>query len=69
MLKRLQSKMWQWWYRHHPSPSRFTKDEALKIARTYNLETEVIEAMKHGCNPDEALQDWDIYPYNEDINN
>ena len=60
---------WRWWYKHHPSPSRFTKDEALQIARNYKLEAEVIEAMKHGCNPDEALQDWDIYPYNKMSNN
>jgi hypothetical protein len=35
----------------------------LEIARRYRLEYEVIKAMDHGCNPDEALQEWDIYPY------
>ena len=64
MINRLISPLWQWWYKHYSIPSRFTKEEALKIARDHNLETEVIMAMKHGCNPDEALQDWDIYPYN-----
>ena len=65
MFKRLIARFWQWWYRIHPTPSHFTKEEALNIARNYNLENEVIDAMKHGCNPDEALQDWDIYPYNK----
>jgi len=44
--------------------SRFTKEEALKIARDYNLEQEVKDAMRFGFTPDEALEDWDIYPYN-----
>jgi hypothetical protein len=35
----------------------------VSIARKYNLEYEVIKAMDNGCNPDEALQDWDIFPY------
>lgn len=65
MISRLIAIFWQWWYRHHSTPSHFTKDEVLKIAHNYNLEAEVIEAMKHGCSPDEALQEWDIYPYNE----
>ena len=64
MFQRLVAPLWKWWYKHHPTPSRFTKDEALQIARKYKLEEEVIMAMKNGCNPDEALQDWDIYPYN-----
>lgn len=61
MIRRITTLFWQLWYRHCSS-SRFTKDEALKIARAYKLEAEVIEAMKYGCNPDEALQEWDIYP-------
>jgi hypothetical protein len=40
-----------------------TKEEALQIAQNYGLEEEVMEGMAHGCTPDEALQDWDIYPY------
>ena len=63
MFNRLQTIYWKWWYRHHPSPSRFTKDEALKIAQEHNLEAEVIMSMNNGCKPDESLQDWDIYPY------
>ena len=44
------------------SSSRFTKEEALNIAAKYGLRTEILEAMRHGCSPDEALEDWDIYP-------
>ena len=62
---KLISLFWRWWYRHHQEPSRFTREEALEIARKYKLESEVAVAMKHGCNPDEALQEWDLYPYNE----
>lgn len=54
---------WRWWYRHHPSPSKYTRPEALAIARKHGLEYEIIKAMEHGCTPDEALQEWDIYPY------
>ena len=63
-MKRLITLFWRWWYRHHPEPSKFTRAEALDIARNYKLESEVITAMEHGCSPDEALQEWDIYPYN-----
>jgi hypothetical protein len=63
MITRLFAPLWNWWYKYHPTP-RFTKEEAVKIARKYNLEEEVIMAMNNGYNPDEALQDWDIYPYN-----
>ena len=54
---------WRWWYHHHQQPSRFTREEALAIARKYKLEFEVLTAMEHGCTPDEALQEWDIFPY------
>ena len=63
-MKRLITLFWRWWYQHHPEPSKFTRAEALDIARKYKLESEVITAMEHGCSPDEALQEWDIYPYN-----
>ena len=69
MIRNLFTPLWKWWYKYHPTPSRFTKEEALKIARDHNMETEVIMSMKQGCNPDEALQDWDIYPYNDITNN
>ena len=48
-----------------PAPSRCTRAEALAIARKHKLEYEVIKAMDHGCTPDEALQEWDIYPYDK----
>ncbi len=64
-MKRLITLFWRWWYRHHSEPSRFTRDEALVIAKDFGLEIEVTEAMKRGCNPDEALQEWDIYPYDD----
>ena len=64
-MKRLITLFWRRWYRHHPEPSKFTRAEALDIARKYKLESEVITAMEHGCSPDEALQEWDLYPYDE----
>lgn len=64
-MRRLITLFWRWWYRHHQEPSRFTRDEALAIAKDFGLESEVTEAIKHGCNPDEALQEWDIYPYDD----
>jgi len=64
-MRKLRTIFWRWWYRLHPTPSRYTRAEALAIAKKYNLEYEVIKAMDHGCNPDEALQEWDIYPYDK----
>lgn len=43
--------------------TKYTKEQALEIARKYKLEKEVLAAMKFGFNPDEALQDWDLFPY------
>ena len=60
---RIFTRFWRWWYRHHPEPSKYTRAEALEIVRKYKLEHEVITAMEYGCTPDEALQEWDIYPY------
>ena len=62
MIK-LQTLFWRLWYRFRTAPSRYTRPEALAIARKHNLEYEVIKAMDHGCTPDEALQEWDIYPF------
>ncbi len=61
----LKTIFWRWWYRHHPAPSYFSKEEALEIARKYKMTGPVLKAMEHGCNPDEALQEWDIYPYDD----
>jgi len=41
----------------------FTEKEALARAKEYGLEEEVAMAMKQGLTPDEALEDWDIYPF------
>lgn len=60
---KLQTLFWRWWYHHHSSPSRYTRVEALAIAKEHGLEWEVLKALDHGCTPDEALQEWDIYPY------
>jgi len=60
---KLQTLFWRWWYRIFKTPSKYTRPEALAIARKYHLESEVLTAMEHGCTPDEALQEWDIYPY------
>lgn len=54
---------WRWWYRHHQQPSKHTRAEALARAKKHGLEWEVLQAMDHGCTPDEALQEWDIYPF------
>ncbi len=40
--------------------SRVTKAEALEIARKLNLEAEVREAMRNGCSPEEAMEEWDL---------
>ena len=48
------------------SSSRCTKEEALRIARHFGLEAEVRMALGKGYTPDEALHDWDIYPYTEE---
>ena len=62
-MRNIITMFWRWWYRHHQTPSRFTKEEALAIARKYHLEAEVLTAMQHGCNPNEALQEWDLFSY------
>lgn len=54
---------WRFWYRIFPARSRHTRPEALAIARKHGLEYEVIKAMDYGCTPDEALQEWDIFPF------
>lgn len=66
-MKRIIKDFWRWWYtKVHRSASKYTRAEALTRAKEYHLEWEVLQAMEHGCTPDEALQDWDIYPYQEE---
>ena len=40
-----------------------TKEEALEIAKHYHLEEEVEFAMNQGMTPEEALSEWDMFPY------
>lgn len=62
-MKRLITLFWRWWYRCHPKPSKYTREEALAIAKVYELDAEMMIAMKHGCTPDKALLEWE-YLYN-----
>ena len=42
----------------------FTKEEALELAKEYRLEAEVRYAIeKAGLTPNEALEEWDLYPF------
>lgn len=41
----------------------FTRQEALERAAQFGLQEEVRTAMEHGLTPDEALEDWDLYPF------
>ncbi len=55
---------WRWWYtKVHPVSSRFTRQEALLTGRKHGLEEEVRQAMDSGLTPDEALEEWDLYPF------
>ena len=49
--------------------SLYTREQAIKMAEPYNLQQEVTDAIDtYGLSPAEALQEWDIYPYdNENI--
>lgn len=40
-----------------------TREEALEIARHYHLEEEVEFAMNQSTTPEEALSEWDMFPY------
>jgi hypothetical protein len=40
---------------------RITAKEAVLLARKYNLEKEVRQALASGMTPEEALDEWDIY--------
>lgn len=64
-MKGLRTLFWRWWYRHHPGQSKYTKEEALAIAKEHELDAEVLIAIKNGRTPDKALQEWDIYPYDK----
>ena len=42
---------------------QYTKEEALARAERFGLRHEVATAMGFGLSPNEALEDWDIYPF------
>ena len=43
---------------------QFSKEEALELAKKYHLEAEVRYAIeKAGLTPNDALEDWDLYPF------
>lgn len=41
---------------------RMSREEALKVASEHGLEWEVSQSMDAGMTPEEALEDWDIFP-------
>jgi len=59
---------WRWWYRNHPTPSKYSKDEALEIAKKHKMETAVSMAILRGYTPDNALQEYDLFPYEDHEN-
>lgn len=41
--------------------SKMTKEEkAMQIAAQYGLQYEVLQSIKAGCTPEEALREWDL---------
>ena len=52
-------------HQEHVAASRYTREQAIEMAKPYHLEKEVTDAIDtYGQSPDDALQDWDLYPYN-----
>ena len=45
----------------------YTKEEALARAEKFGLRQEIATAMGFGLSPNEALEDWDIYPFDNVI--
>lgn len=39
---------------------QMTESEAIKIAKENGLEYEVLQLIKAGCTPREALREWDL---------
>ena len=71
MKKSLFNKLITKWRRFRASKreSYYTEKEARKIAIKYDLEKEFDEAIDFGLTPDEALEEWDIYPSKEEKEN
>lgn len=54
-------------HQEHVAASRYTREQAIEMAKPYHLEKEVTDAFDtYGQSPDDALQDWDLYPYNSE---
>lgn len=52
-------------HQENVAASRYTREQAIEMAKPYHLEQEVTDAIDtYGQSPDDALQDWDLYPYN-----
>ena len=39
---------------------KISKENAIKIAKENGLEYEVLQSIKAGCTPNEALREWDL---------
>lgn len=39
---------------------RMSKENAIKIAQENGIEYEVLQSLKAGCTPYEALREWDL---------
>lgn len=39
---------------------KMDKENAIKIAKENGLEYEVLQSIKSGCSPQEALREWDL---------
>lgn len=59
------AKLWNF-FRSRGSSSFFTVEEGRKIAAKYKLVSEYEEALRFGLNPDEALEEWDMFPFGEE---
>ena len=54
-------------HQEHVAASRYTREQAIEMAKPYHLEKEVTDTFDtYGQSPDNALQDWDLYPYNSE---
>ena len=69
MFRKKRIQLGRWWQSSHSSKCYFTWEEALIIARKYHLEYEIKVARSMGQNPDEALEEWDLFPYDKISNN
>lgn len=40
--------------------SEMKRESAIQIAAQYGLQYEVLQSIKSGCTPNEALKEWDL---------